>query len=105
MIYDSRYRLRYPGYVRSQADMSQHLDALNSLEAAKKASTNHAADMQKDAEEFQQHYDDVQRRLQLVTSSDDAEEAAKRLTGPMEKLRRVELARQYVDLLKTVGTF
>jgi len=38
----------------------------------------------------------------IVTSSDSAEEATRRLKGPLEKLRRVELARHYVELLKEV---
>ena len=38
----------------------------------------------------------------IVTSSDSVEEATRRLKGPLEKLRRVELARQYVELLQEV---
>lgn len=37
-----------------------------------------------------------------VTSSKTPEEAIERLKGPMEKLRRVEIARDYIDLLKEV---
>lgn len=37
-----------------------------------------------------------------VTSSSTPEEAATRMKGPMEKLRRVELARTYVEMLKDV---
>lgn len=38
----------------------------------------------------------------VITSSDDPEEATDRLKGPLEKLRRVELATMYVELLKEV---
>lgn len=38
-----------------------------------------------------------------VTSSDSAEQATQRMKGPMEKLRKVELARSYVELVKDVG--
>lgn len=51
---------------------------------------------------YQQHYDQVQARLMSVTMSDTPAEAAHRLKEPMEKLRRVELARSYVELLKNV---
>lgn len=37
-----------------------------------------------------------------ITSSDSPDEAMHRLKGPMEKLRRVELARDYVELLTEI---
>ena len=39
----------------------------------------------------------------LVTSSDNVDEATKRLNAPMDKLRKVDLAKQYVELLKDVN--
>ena len=38
----------------------------------------------------------------IITSSDSPSDATERLKGPMEKLRRVELATLYVELLKEV---
>ena len=38
----------------------------------------------------------------IVSSSDIPNEAMEKLAGPMEKLRRVELARYYVEILKEV---
>lgn len=58
--------------------------------------------MLKKTQEYEQHYDHVQSRLTSVTSAATPEEAASRIRGPMEKLRRVELARLYVELLKDV---
>lgn len=52
--------------------------------------------------EFERQRDSIQRRLMMVTNSDTPEEATSRMQGPMEKLRRVELARSYVELLKDV---
>ena len=40
----------------------------------------------------------------IVTSSDQHDAAVQRLKGPIEKLRRVDLARQYVDLLQHVSS-
>jgi hypothetical protein len=51
---------------------------------------------------FQTKQEEVQKRLMVVVRSDTPEEAATLLEGPMEKLRRVELAKAYVELLKDV---
>lgn len=51
---------------------------------------------------FQEQQDGVQKRLLVVVRSDTPEEAAALLQGPMEKLRRVELAKAYIELLKDV---
>jgi hypothetical protein len=37
-----------------------------------------------------------------ITSSDSPKEAMQRLKGPMEKLRRIEVARNYVELLTEI---
>jgi len=73
------------------------------LEAAKKASASHSSLMLEQTQEFERQQNSVQKRLMIVTSSNTPEEAMKRLKGPMEKLRRVELARAYVELLKDVA--
>ncbi|RFU28387.1 hypothetical protein B7463_g7940, partial [Scytalidium lignicola] len=77
-------------------------DARFKLEEARKASANHTTFMLKRTQEFKEHQENVQRRMQLVTSSDTPAEAVQRLKGPMEKLRRVEITKLYVDLLKDV---
>ena len=59
--------------------------------------------MLRDAQEFERQQSDVQRRIMLVTSSDNVDEATRRLNGPMDKLRKVDLAKQYVELLKEVN--
>jgi hypothetical protein len=56
----------------------------------------------KQSVEFQQQHEDANRRLMTVTSSKTPEEAIERLKGPMEKLGRVEIARDYIELLKEV---
>jgi RAD50-interacting protein 1 len=38
----------------------------------------------------------------IVTSSDTPEEAVGRLKGPMKKLRQMDLAKEYVELLMEV---
>jgi hypothetical protein len=54
------------------------------------------------AEEFEHQQKDAERRLLIITSSNSADEATRRLEGPLEKLRRVELAKQYVEMLEDV---
>ncbi|RDL31891.1 RINT-1 family protein-like protein [Venustampulla echinocandica] len=81
---------------------NQLLDARSKLDEAKKASANHTSLMLAQTKEFERQQDSVQNRLMIVTQSDTPEEATQRLKGPMEKLRRVELARSYVELLKDV---
>ena len=51
---------------------------------------------------FQNQQEAVRKRLMVVVRSDTPEDATALLKGPMEKLRRVELAKSYVELLKDV---
>jgi RAD50-interacting protein 1 len=77
-------------------------DARAALEHAKDASENHTSRIVEQTQEFGRQNDNIQTRLMIVTSSDTPEAAAALLKEPMEKLRRVELARSYVELLKEV---
>jgi hypothetical protein len=72
------------------------------LEQSKQASANHNTLIFQRAKEFEQHQSNAYRRLMIVTSSDTPEEAVGRLKGPMKKLRQVDLAREYVELLVEV---
>lgn len=69
---------------------------------SRKASTDYSTMILKQYTEFQQQHEDTNKRLMTVTSSSTPEEAIERLKGPMESLRRVELARDYIGLLKEV---
>jgi hypothetical protein len=77
-------------------------DARAKLQATKKASADHMAEMNERSLRYGKEHADIQNRLAAVISSDSPEEATARLNGPMEKLRRVELATLYVELLKEV---
>lgn len=54
--------------------------------------------------EFERQHENVQKRLMIVTSSETPEEATRRLKRPLEKLRKVQLAQAYVELLNEVET-
>jgi RAD50-interacting protein 1 len=58
--------------------------------------------MLEQTKEFERQRDSVQKRLMIVTNSDTPENATKRLQGPMDKLRKVELAKSYVEMLQVV---
>jgi hypothetical protein len=58
--------------------------------------------MQQQTQEFEKQQTSVQERLMIVTSSDTPEEATERLRGPLEKLRKLQLAEQYVEMLEYI---
>jgi RAD50-interacting protein 1 len=58
--------------------------------------------MQQQTQEFEKQQASVQERLMIVTSSDTPGEATERLRGPLEKLRKLRLAEQYVDMLEYI---
>ena len=58
--------------------------------------------MLKQTQEYNRQYNKVSASLLNVIEAETPAGAARRLQGPMEKLRRVELARSYVELLKEV---
>ncbi|KAA8566264.1 hypothetical protein EYC84_008864 [Monilinia fructicola] len=77
-------------------------DAKAKLAEAKRASANHTSSMAEQTQAFDKHQEDLQIRMMMVTTSQTPEEAVRRLEGPMGKLRQVELAQAYVELLKDV---
>ncbi|KAI9643312.1 hypothetical protein NHQ30_007931 [Ciborinia camelliae] len=81
---------------------SQLKDAKAKLAEAKRAAASHTSSMTQQTQAFQRHQEDLQERMLMVTSSTTPEEAVRRLEGPMERLRQVELAKAYVELLKDV---
>lgn len=55
--------------------------------------------MLKQTQDFDKQQASVQDRLMIVTSSDTPEEATQRLRAPLEKLRKLQLAERYIDML------
>ncbi|TAQ87617.1 hypothetical protein B7494_g4067 [Chlorociboria aeruginascens] len=77
-------------------------DARSKLAKARLASENHASSILQRNAEFKLRQSDLQKKLMIVTSSNSPEGAVERLKVPMERLRRVEMAREYVEMLKEV---
>lgn len=44
--------------------------------------------------------EDIDRRLKAITGSDSSDDAAKRFEASIEKLRRLEISRGYMTVLK-----
>ncbi len=54
------------------------------------------------SQSFQSQQAGIDRRLAIITSSDAPDEAVKLLEGPMEKLRKLDIATAYVEMLKEI---
>jgi len=76
--------------------------ASKKLESTKMASTEHIAAIAAQTDKFENQHASIQNRLMIIASSESPKEATELLKGPMEKLRNVELATLYVELLKEI---
>ncbi|KAF7596417.1 hypothetical protein BBP40_001724 [Aspergillus hancockii] len=88
--------------LRTQHELQrkQLAEAQEALSNATKASNDHAEATRKRAEAFNEHQADIDRRLMALTGSDASDQATKRFEASIEKLRRLELSKGYVSLLK-----
>ncbi|GAQ36393.1 hypothetical protein AtubIFM54640_003444 [Aspergillus tubingensis] len=88
--------------LRAQHELQrkQLAEAHEALSNATKASEDHAEATRKQAEAFNEQQADIDRRLKELTGSDSSDEAAKRFEASIEKLRRLEISRGYMTLLK-----
>jgi hypothetical protein len=85
-----------------QLNAVQLADARQKLSTARDTATNRTTLMLQQTQEFERQQANVQERLKIVTSSDTPEEATQRLRGPLEKLRKLQLAERYVDMLEYI---
>lgn len=81
---------------------SQLQDATNKLEKARSDAAAHAESILQRTEAFQAQQGNIDKRLMIVTASDAPDDAVQRFRAPMEKLRKLELAKSYVELLQEV---
>ncbi|KAI9731424.1 MAG: hypothetical protein M1818_007814 [Claussenomyces sp. TS43310] len=77
-------------------------DAKEKLKEAKKAAATHVDLVTHRIQNFRDQQESIDKRLAIITSSSTPDEALERFQAPMEKLRRLELVRNYVELLKEV---
>ncbi|EAW09690.1 RINT-1 family protein [Aspergillus clavatus NRRL 1] len=88
--------------LRAQHELQrkQLAEAQQALLNATKASNDHAEATRQRAEAFGEQQEDIDKRLKAVTGSDASDVAAKRFEVSMDKLRRLEISRGYVNLLR-----
>ncbi len=81
---------------------AQLQDASRILAEAESASKEHDVKLQQKAEQFNERQTDIDIRLKTFTNSDTSDSAVKKFESLMIKLQRLEVASEYVDLLKEV---
>jgi RAD50-interacting protein 1 len=60
------------------------------------------ATLQEKTWQFNKEQEDIDRRLMIITSSETSDEAVQRFESSMDKLRRLDVANGYIELLKEV---
>ena len=60
------------------------------------------ATLQEKTRQFNKEQEDIDQRLMIITSSETSDEAVKRFESSMDKLRRLDVANGYIELLKEV---
>jgi chromosome segregation ATPase len=90
--------------VRNQQALlrKQLEDAQKDLEEARQASVDHAASLKSRVAEFEKEQDDIDRRLRVITLSDTSDVAVRRFESSMDKLRKLDIAKGYVEVLQSV---
>lgn len=66
------------------------------------ASKSHKSNLVAKARKFQQQQGEIDRRLLIVTNSETSDVAVRKFSESMERLGRLDVAKGYVELLKTV---
>ncbi|KAI9697858.1 MAG: hypothetical protein M1820_007645 [Bogoriella megaspora] len=74
------------------------------LEEAETTSDHHRTSLRTQAAEFRQEQDDIDRRLKIITGSEVSDDAVRRFEKSMDKLHRLDVACEYVELLKEVDS-
>ncbi|PYH40430.1 RINT-1 family protein [Aspergillus saccharolyticus JOP 1030-1] len=88
--------------LRAQHELQrkQLAEAQEALSNVTKASNDHAEATRQRAEAFNLQQGDIDRRLKTITGSDSSDDAAKLFEASIEKLRRLEISRGYMTVLK-----
>jgi predicted nucleic acid-binding Zn-ribbon protein len=92
--------------VRNQQSLllQQLKDAQKDLQDAHNTSTEHASSVSTRVQKFHREQRDIDQRLLVVTNSDTSEDAMRRFEKSMDKLRRLDVTKGYVQLLKDVDS-
>ncbi|KAH0026814.1 hypothetical protein KCU78_g4225, partial [Aureobasidium melanogenum] len=92
--------------VKAQQDLlkQQLNDARNDHNIAQQASDQHATSVKEKSAAFQRDQQDLDRRLQVVTQSDTSDDALRKFETSMERLRKLDMASGYAEMLQEVDT-
>lgn len=72
------------------------------LAAARGETETHSSSVLQKIATFEELQQSIDRRIVLAAQTEDLDDAAKRMRIPMEKMRRVDLAKSYLHLLEDV---
>ena len=78
----------------------QHAEASNALQAVWAASEDNARDAARRVKAFRKAQSDIDRRLMVLTRSETSDDAVRKFGSVISKLRRLETAQSYVNLLR-----
>lgn len=88
--------------VQHELQQKQLAEAQEALAKVTKASNDHAVAVRNKIEAFNEQQLDIERRLMIITHSETSDEAVSQFEFGLEKLRRLEIAKGYLELLKEV---
>lgn len=77
-------------------------DARLDLQTAKDSYSEYASSSQRAAREFAKKQQDIDRRLKIIAQSDTSDDAVGKFESSMDKLRRLDVASGYMELLQEV---
>lgn len=87
---------------RTFAETKQLDDARRDYDDAQNATENDVLTTRQKAEAFQKEQADIDKRLLVATQSETSDDAARKFEASMARLRKLEIATGYVELLKEV---
>ena len=79
-------------------------EAQATLAKATQASEAQSAHLYKQAQVFKKQQADIDRRLLIVTRSETSDDAVRRFDASLERLRRLDVAKGYMELLAEIDT-
>jgi RAD50-interacting protein 1 len=92
--------------VRNQQGLLQQQlqEAQKQLRDAKDASNTHAKSLKARVVKFEKHQVEIDRKMLVVTGSETSDEAVKKFETSMDKLKRLDVAKGYLELLQLTET-
>ncbi|KAK2738941.1 hypothetical protein FQN57_006735 [Myotisia sp. PD_48] len=92
--------------LEAQQDLQrkQLHEAEEILKNATRASDEHAEAVRKEAQEFKKRQAEIDRRLIVITKSDNSDEAVRKFESSIAKLQNLDVAQGYLQLLSNIDT-